>query len=140
MSNKIKDLITSLAFVLSAEDKKKLAEISNAYSASIAENFALREENSKLKNELISKQIQIKELNDKLEEKQKLEFLNDKEKCGYFLQLEQGKVGPVCPTCYKKENIISILERASNGAYCPVCKNTFANVKAVADGKYNYIW
>ena len=140
MVNKIKQIVELLQASLTAEDKKKLSEIANAYYATVDENFSLREENAKLKQKILDKEIQIKELNDRLEEKQKLKFESKDGEAGYYLQLENKKVGPICPLCYKSKNAISILEKTSKGAFCPICKNTYAGVKAIVEGEYSRVW
>lgn len=131
-------IFETISLVLGAEDKKKLAEISQAYFATVDENFTLREENSKLNQLLIDKDIQIKELNDKLEEKQKLILdTGNGKKAEYYLQInDEQRIGPVCPCCYKKDGSTVILATSSKGhAICPNCKAKFVGVDAIIEGK-----
>jgi hypothetical protein len=132
-----KNIFNSLGLLLCAEDKIKLGKVADAYFATVDENFSLREENHKLAIELEDKECQIKDLNEKLEEKQKLKLIVNAGIPEYFLMLENGeKVGPVCPICYKKEGATVILATApDNHAICPNCKAKFAGVHAIIEGK-----
>lgn len=140
--SKIKDIFQALEVVLSAEDKEKLAQISQAYFETVDENFTLREENYKLNRQLIDKEIQIKELNDQLEERQKLQMKVNDGIPEYFLEREGGEeIGPVCPKCYKQDGATIILQTSSNNcAFCPNCKSSFTGVHAIIEGHYGEMW
>ena len=136
--NKVQDLFHALEVVLSAEDKEKLAQISQAYFATVDENFTLREKNYELHQLLIGKDIQISELNDKLEERQKLILdTGNGKKVEYYLQInDEQKIGPVCPCCYKKDGSTVILASTSKDhAICSNCKAKFVGVDAIIEGK-----
>jgi regulator of replication initiation timing len=141
MVENIKTIVDVLNAALSAEGKKELAKLANAYYAAIDENFRLREENDKLRRQLNDKDQQMRKLNDKLEAKQKLIFEPQEDKRGFYLQVSPTeKIGPVCQLCYNENGTVSILQNTSNGAFCPVCKNTFAGIVAKIEGKYGQTW
>ena len=139
--SKISNIFGALSVVLSSDDKIKLAEVSEAYFATVDENFVLREENSKLRQDLLKKEIQIRKLNDQLEEKQKLILETEGNKAEYFLETDEHmKIGPICPLCYKNDGTVSILQNTGEEAFCPVCKHNFAGVEASIERKYGVTW
>ena len=138
---KASDIFKTLSLVLTAEDKKKLAEVSKAYFETVDENFTLREENSRLRQDLLKKEMQIRKLNDQLEEKQKLILETEGNKAEYFFKTDKNvKIGPVCPLCYTKNGTVSILQVTGEEAFCPVCKHEFAGVEALIKRKYGEAW
>lgn len=87
---KASDIFKTLSLVLTAEDKKKLAEVSKAYFETEDENFTLREENSRLRQDLLKKEMQIRKPNDQLEEKQKLILETEGNKAEYFFKTDKN--------------------------------------------------
>lgn len=137
--SKISAIFNSLDLVLSSEDKKKLAEISQAYFTAVDENFQLREELHKLKNQLVDKDAQIRGLNEQLAERRKLVYKNGIQ--GYIVELDgDEKTGAVCPCCYKEKGSIVLLEKSKDGGYCPICKSRYPGVKTSFEGRKQTVW
>ena len=121
---KIEALFHALEVSLTAKDKEKLAQISQAYFNVVNQNFELIEENHHLRTQLRDKEVQIKELNMALKERQKLEMEINKGIPEFFIKGKDGvKIGPVCQSCYNKDGSVVVLQTSSNNcAFCPRCK------------------
>lgn len=116
---------------LNAEQKVKLAQIADAYFESVDNNYLLRERIDKLEREIRSKEDEIIKLNNLIEHMQKLKHSEK----GYFYTEEDGsEIGPICPKCYSRDNVIQPLVSSSRGAFCSVCETHYQGIETSKEG------
>jgi hypothetical protein len=98
-----------------AENKLKIAELLTSL-ADVKINLA------EIQQTILEKDNIIKELNEKLKLKEKLNF----ETPFYWLQESEDKDGPFCQHCYDKDSKLMRLQKFDQGRWqCTVCKNFF---------------
>ena len=117
LSETIKALVRSYADIKPNDVKVELLELQKRALEIEAENMELVRENEELRRLLARKKA--------------METLNG---ASYILEPDGGKTGPVCPKCYNRDEVVSILEGVSNGARCAVCGARYPGVKASVAG------
>lgn len=109
----VRALLQMARDVSSTDERLKLCEAASALQELEEENRRLSQENQDLRLELRRR----KDL--------------EREGAAYFLVERDGsKTGPLCPTCYTEEGLVSMLARRQDGrATCVACGREYAGVR-----------
>ena len=117
LSEAIKALVRSYADIRPDDAEVQLLELQKRALEIEAENMELLRENEELRRLLARKKA--------------METFGG---ASYILEPDGGKTGPVCPRCYNRDEVVSILEGVPHGARCAVCGARYPGVRASVEG------
>ena len=119
----IKELGSSLLDAkIDSEAKKSVAEVLEKLGGVQDTLFFIREELLKIQDENHGLKSKVKELEEKLKEKNKLKYI----KPSYWLREGENKDGPFCQKCYDTDEKLVRLQGGNNDTWhCHNCKSTF---------------
>lgn len=100
--------------------KKVKHELKAAIAEIELENLELREENERLQSEL----------------RRDSSVLAMVGVAYYLIESDGSKIGPICPVCYERDGIPSILRSTDDGAECASCGREYPGVQASVRSRY----
>ncbi len=119
----IKDIGSSLLDAkIDAEAKQRVSEVLEKLGGVQDTLFYMREELLRVQDENHSLKKQIKDLNEKLTQKERLQYI----KPSYWLVDGEEKDGPYCQKCYDANQMLIRLQGGRNDVWsCHECKSTY---------------